>query len=260
MTEVRLRARTVSEIVDAAFALYRRDIGQYMLLMAIAITPQVITQIVLRQDGSFGLTSAIVGIVSVLVSAFTYTVGTAAIIKYGAAVYLGEPADLDATVRSVIPKVGRILWAGFLKALLYFLGFLFFFVGWFYVLARYFAVTSAIILEDTRTGPAFARSSALSSGRKRHILNAILLVGIIYILLSACIAAIGVVLKSAVITLVLATAFQVVAYPIFGLTTMLLYYDCRIRSEGFDIEQMAAALGMDAGTAPATSGAALPAS
>jgi len=40
---------------------------------------------------------------------------------------------------------------------------------------------------------------------------------------------------------------------------MVLYYDCRIRGEGFDLERMAAALdrppGAAPGTAPGTAGA-----
>jgi hypothetical protein len=252
MTEVRLRARTVSEIVDAAFALYRRDASQYTLLMAIAVTPQLITQIVLRPNGAqLGFATYMIALISFLVSAFTYTIGTAAIMKFGAAVYLGEQADLDATVRRVIPKFGTILWAGFLKGLLYFLGFLFFFVGEFYVAARWFGVTAAIVLEDAGTGEAFSRSTELSSGRKRHILNTLLLIWIIYFLLTGCILFVTALTKSPVISMIAGTAFQVVAYPIFGLTVMLLYYDCRIRSEGFDIEQMAASIGLEPGSAAA---------
>jgi hypothetical protein len=257
MTEVRLRVRTVSEIVDAAFALYRRDSGQYILFMAFAITPQVIAQIVLQPGTKAGLTAAMIGLVSLLVSGFTFTMGSAAIMKYGAAVYLGEEADVEATLRSVIPKVGRILWAGFLKLILYFIGFLVFFVGEFYVAARFFGVTAAIVLEDARTAQAFARSTELSNGRKRHVLNTLLLVWIIYVLLSGCILFATMAAKSQVLTLVLGSAYQIVAYPIFGLATMLLYYDCRIRGEGFDIEQMAASLGVAPGSGHGIAGAAL---
>jgi hypothetical protein len=255
MTEVRLRARTVSELVDAAFALYRRDSSQYMLLMAIAIIPQLVGQIVLRPGVRPGFGGYMVAIILFLLSTFTYTIGTAAIIKFGSSVYLGEEEDLDATVRGVIPKVARILWAGFLKTLLYSAGFLFFFVGEFYVAARWFAITAAIVLEDATTGQAFSRSTALSSGRKRHILNTLLLVWIIYILLDGCMLVAATVIKSAVVTIVLTSAFQVVVYPVIALAYMLLYYDCRIRSEGFDIEQMAASMGFDQGPAPDAAGA-----
>jgi hypothetical protein len=57
------------------------------------------------------------------------------------------------------------------------------------------------------------------------------------------------VMKSQLITVVLIAMFQIVAYPVVALTDMLLYYDCRIRSEGFDIEQMAASMGFEPGSA-----------
>ena len=256
MTEVRLRARTVSELVDAAFALYRRDAGQYILFMAFAITPQVLTQLLLQSRPRVGLGSAFISLISFIVSLLTFTMGSAAVIDYGADVYLGEHADLEATLRSVIPKVGTLLGAGFLKGILYVLGFLFFFVGEFYVAARWFGVTPAIVLEDADSTEAFSRSTTLSSGRKRHILNTVLLVWIIYVLLSACLSFAALAAKSPVLTLIVGSVYQIVAYPVVGLTTMLLYYDCRIRAEGFDIEQMAASLGVGPGPEPGLAGTA----
>jgi hypothetical protein len=253
MTEVRLRARTVSEIVDAAFALYKRDASQYTLLMAIAVTPQLITQIVFQFDAAgLGFTTIIIGVISGLVSIFTYVIGTAGVTKFGAAVYLGEEANVEATVRSVIPKAGRILWAGFLKGLFFFAGVLFFFFGWLYVAARYFAVTPAIVLEDSRTAEAFSRSTELSNGRKGHILITLMLIWVIYLALYVGTFVTAAIIKNQLVTVILIAAFQIVAYPIVALTGMLLYYDCRIRSEGFDIERMAASMGSAQGAAGAT--------
>lgn len=256
MDELRLRSRTVSELVDAAFALYRRDASQYILIMAVATIPQLLAKLLVRVDNTLSFTAVIFSLIVALTSAFTYTVGSAAVIKLGSEVYLGERADLGDTVRSVIPRVWALLWAGFMKAILYIIGLLAFFVGAFYVAARFFAVGAAIVLEDKDVGEAFSRSSELSSGRKRHILNTLLLVGIIYLLLSWCVSLLAAFAHSAVLLIVLTTAFQIVASPVIGLTDMLLYYDCRIRGEGFDIERMTAS--MDAGrTSPGASGAAI---
>jgi hypothetical protein len=250
MTEIRLRVRTVSEIVDAAFALYRRDANQYILVMAVASVPGLVLQLVGRGNGELGLTTVMFTLVTGLVSALTITAASAAIVKFGAGVYLNDHADLTEAVRSVIPKIGEILWAGFLKSILYVIGFVCFFVGLFYVAARFFAVNQAIVLEDAAVGEAFSRSSRLSNDRKRHILNTLLLVWIIYFLLSVCVAVMTTLLHSQVLTIIGSTVFSIVAYPIVGLTGMLLYYDCRIRGEGFDIEWMAASMG-STGTADA---------
>ncbi len=254
MTDVRLRARSVSELVDAAFALYRRDSNQYILVMAVATIPQLVSRLFLRSDGTMGL--GLFALVTGLISSLTYMIGSAAIMKLGSEVYLGEQADFSHAVGSVIPKVFALLWAGFLKAILYAIGFLVFFVGEFYVAARFFAVAAVIVLEDGGVYEAFSRSSALSNGRKRHILNTLLLVWIIYFLLSMGVSLVANVTRSTVLAIVLTTAFQIVAYPIIGLTDMLLYYDCRIRGEGFDIERMAASMDGGLGSASGASGAA----
>jgi hypothetical protein len=42
-----------------------------------------------------------------------------------------------------------------------------------------------------------------------------------------------------VVTNVALTAVHVVIYPFFGIAETLLYYDIRIRKEGFDVEYLA---------------------
>jgi hypothetical protein len=254
MDELRLRTRTVSEIVDASFALYRRDGAQYIAIMAVATLPQLLAQLILRPGPTPTASTLLIGMISLLISALTYAVGTAAIMKFGSSAYLGEPVDLGGAVAAVVPKLGSILLAGFLKAILYFIGFLVFFVGEFYVAARFFAVGAAIVLEDADAFGAFSRSSELSSGRKRHILNTMLLVWIIYGILSIGLSLMVGVAKSQVLSVVMMTAFTIAAYPVVALTNMVLYYDCRIRGEGFDIERMAASLG-GTGGAPGVAGA-----
>jgi hypothetical protein len=254
MAEVRLRVRTVSEIVDAAFALYRRDASQYIMVMAVASIPQLVIQLVGRRDpSSLGFSTMMFTFVSGLVSAFTITAAAAAITKFGSEVYLNDRADLTEAIRSVIPKIFPIMVAGFAKLIMYILGFVFFFVGALYVAARFFAVNAAIVLEDAAVGEAFTRSSELSEDRKRHILNTLLLVWIIYFLLSVCITVVTTLLHSQVLTIIGATVFSIVAYPIVALTGMLLYYDCRIRGEGFDIEWMASSMAHPAGAGTAGS-------
>ncbi len=261
MDELRLRSRSVSELVDAAFALYRRDAGQYMLLVAIGHVPTLVAKLLLPDVSLTTVTASDAGtmgtwfwitMVSLVASLFTYAFGSAAVMKFGSDVYLGERADIESTLSHVLPRLVNVLVGNFLKGFLFFLGALCFLVGVFYVMARWFAVGAAIVLEDKGPIEAFGRSSELSESRKRHILNTILLVGIIYGLLSIGVGLFAAVFKSAVIALVISTVFSIIAMPVMILTTTVLYYDCRIRGEGFDLERMAAFMNRPAaGTAGA---------
>ena len=255
MTESRLRARSVSEIVDATFQLYRQDALQYISITALAYAPWVILRLLFLPGQ--GLTPAgpnvptttlLVLVVGGLGTWFSFALMSAVIVRLGSDAYLGEPGgrDIWRTVREVLPRFPAILLAGIYKYLLLVLGILCFLFGAFYVVARYFAVDAAIVLEGRTAWQALGRSSALSKGRKRHILNALVLIWIIYFVLNVGVTLTAQIGGSAVVMLVASTAFTIVAYPLIGLTEMILYYDARVRGEGLDIELMAQ--GLDSGS------------
>ena len=136
-----------------------------------------------------------------------------------------------------------MLITGFVTLMLIAVGAIFFVLPALYPLARFFAVRQAVVLEHADAGGALVRSSELSLGAKRHILNTLLLVLVVTIAFSLGTALISSRIPSKVVYNVLATAVYVVVYPFFGITQTLLYYDIRIRKEGFDIEYMARSTG-----------------
>lgn len=48
MSDASLRARSTTEIVDAAFTLYRRDFLQYIMVGAIAYSPMIVISLLTR--------------------------------------------------------------------------------------------------------------------------------------------------------------------------------------------------------------------
>jgi hypothetical protein len=167
---------------------------------------------------------------------------SAVILTCASEAYLGEEVDVGAAVRRVLPRAGTIIAAALLRYLLLCLGFLAFFVGALYVVARYFAIIPVVVFEGAGVGQAFSRSSQLSRGRKRHILNTLGLVGLIYLVvyfgLLMAVALIG----NFVIQAVVRSVVAVLVYPVVAIAEALLYYDARIQSEGLDVELMAGAL------------------
>jgi len=254
LTELRLRPRTVSELVDAAIALYKRDAALYILAAAIGYTPYLILELFfLRPDSlSNPFAGGLVTIVLSLASLVTTSFMSAVVVKLGSQAYLGNAPDLATTVAEVAPRVPALVVAAILKAALIIIGAMFLLVGALYVVARYFAVASVVVLEDKGPLSAFGRSSELSVGRKGHLLKALLLVFLIYFVLSLGVTAFASLAHSTVVTRVATAAWTIVGWPLVGLTEMVLYYDARIRGEGFDLEHLAASL--DAGTAARPAG------
>ena len=244
MSDIRLRPRSVTELVDAAFTLYRRDAVPYILAGAVASVPYLVLQLMIAGETTPDLSvlTALSGVLLGFAWFVSYTLVTAVVVKMGAEAYLGDAPDLAGALRAVLPRLPTLLGAAILRFLLLYLGALFLLVGALYVAARYFAVSTVIVLEGTSTTGAFRRSTVLSQGRKWHVLNTLGLIGIIVILLSVGVAIMGEMTGSLVLTIVINGAFGIVVYPLSGLVEMMLYYDTRMRSEGFDLELMAKSL------------------
>ena len=266
MSDLRLRARSVTEIVDAAFQLYKRDVIEYLLVTAIAYAPWVVAQLVFMRGFSLVAparigASSTATILLALLGIFAYALMSAVLSRFASDVYLERQTGLGMVIREVMPAVPRLIGATILFGLVLMLGFIpavigagigstaLVFIGillsmfWmFYSFARFFAVFQVIVLENRGVIAAFTRSGVLSQGRKGHIILTLLLVFVIFIVLSTAITMVASLMGSAAGSVVLQSLYTVVAYPLIGITQMILYYDTRIRAEGFDIEVMTGAL------------------
>lgn len=268
MSDLRLRARSVTEIVDAAFQLYKRDALEYVLVTAILYAPLIVAQLIFFRGTSFGTAAQITAasttgqIVVFSISVLAYTLMSGVVSRFSSDVYLERPAGVAVAIQSVVKLVPRLIGAGILFALvlvlgfvptivgaalnsglLMFLGVVITFVWVFYSVARYFAILQLIVLENRRIIEAFARSSVLSKDRKGHILLTMFLIILIFWLLSLAVGVVAVIASNVAVIVVASTLYTVVAYPLIGITQMILYYDARIRAEGFDIEVMTGSLG-----------------
>jgi hypothetical protein len=267
MSDLRLRARSVTEIVDAAFQLYRRDALEYVLVTAISYAPWVVAQLLLMRGLLMSSAQTLntpgpITFVLGLIGFFAYALMSGVLSRFSSDVYLDRPTGLGMVVRAVLPMVPRLIGAAILFGLVLMLGFVPVLIGavlsniplmvlgvlasimWMlYALARFFAVFQTIVLEDRGVIAAFSRSSVLSQNRKMHIFLTLLLVIVIFMMLSFAVAIVAQLLGTVAGSVIVQSLYTVVAYPLIGITQMILYYDTRIRAEGFDIEVMTGALG-----------------
>lgn len=252
MTDQTLRARSVSELVDATFSLYRRDASAYIMVTAIASVPGLIAQLILLgQQRQFTLLGSFSFVIVTIVSTVTFALMSGVVMKVGSDVYQGGDADVAGAVRHVRPLVGTLVAVALMRGILLVLGiFPGMGIGVLYVLARWFAPEAAVVLEGSSSIQAFSRASALSEGRRWHIVGALALGYSIYFLLAGALGIAIAAVRNDVVSLVIQNLYTIVAYPVVGLLTMLVYYDARIRAEGFDVEHMARTLG----TSPAGPG------
>jgi hypothetical protein len=246
-----LRPRSASEIVDAAFQILRAHYGQFVICSALAYVPLLLLRLFLLQNstrlvtatepdvaGSFLITSG----TGLLASWLTFSLMSAVLLVCASQACLGEEVDVGIAVRQALPRLLYVMLAAIVRYVLMFLAMLAFVFPVLYVIARLFAVTPAIVLEDAGIGHAFSRSSLLSRDRKRHILNTLGLAALIYWILVFGISAVVQMTGSFLMTTFASAIVTVLLYPVVGITEALLYYDARIQTEGLDIELMTEAL------------------
>jgi hypothetical protein len=251
MASSALRPLTVTEIVDAAFQILRAHYGQFVMCSALAYLPWLILELLFIGDpeqwaGTNWMVASLAGIGVWL----TFALMSAVIVSCASQAYLGEPVDVAAAVRRALPRLPRVLVAAILRYVFLLLVFLALIFGSLYVVARLFALTPTIIIEDASLPKAFSRTSELSKGRKGHILNTLGLVAIIYWVIAIGVSLFAAMAGNFVVQAIAGAFYTILAYPVIAITETLLYYDARIQSEGLDIQLMADELGITSPTEP----------
>jgi hypothetical protein len=116
-----------------------------------------------------------------------------------------------------------------------------------HLLARTFAITSAIVIENQSATEGVTRSFFLSKDATLRIFGIAFLCLVIYWVANMIGAmlvqlAIRVVLQSPVVAAVAGNLVGMVIYPFLNIAIMVLYYDQRVRKEGYDLDVMTSAI------------------
>jgi hypothetical protein len=175
-----------------------------------------------------------------------------ALTKSVSEIYLGHEITVGQAYKFVLPKLLTLIGAGFLVGLIVWLGFIMCIVPG-VIFGLWFALTTpSIIVENLRATKGMSRSKALASGN----LGKIFCVGFLVILITWAISIplswAGVILGGLLfaknyllfsfINQLFSLVGQILAIPIGAAAFILLYYDLRIRKEGFDLQMLAQAM------------------
>lgn len=265
MSDPLYRPRGASEIVDGTFRLYREHLVPLLTLSALVYLPfiaamipllRAMEQIATNPQSFMGMVLPIV-----LVGIFWYPVMWGAMTVSVSERYLGREIDAGDAIKRAFGKFGSLVGSVILKWIIIMFGFFLLIVPGFYFIARLFAVPATVLFEDNGVGRALGRSGQLSIGHKGRILGTMVLIWLILIALAVAISMVlGIIVGLAVLrgsevssssSLMMqlpSMIANIFTMPILVIAEVLLYYDARIRHEGYDIEMMNARLGSaDAG-------------
>jgi hypothetical protein len=264
-----IRPRRATELVDASFQLLRRFYPQLVTVSALAQAPGVFMRILFRKelsDPTAMMTNRGTAIGAVVVSMLCISIADAVLIVAASDGYLDGTVDLGRALSVsasrlfsvVIAVVLRYLAIGivagtmsilFVGVTLVHLNFLLIllvpFVVWLavWVGLRTFAVAPAVVIEGHGPIAALDRTWQLSKNCSAHIFFSTGLAWLLYFVIAGVATGIGAAFLSNSLTGILSALLIIPIYPLLAVVSTLLYYDLRIRKEGFDLEVMSRELG-----------------
>ncbi len=256
----------VGDVLDGAFKLLKANARTILLIVAAIIVPlQFISAFAVRDqvgvgvlnllrdptllEGSnpdVGLGGSIVSLISSFLGLLTGPLIDGAVCLVCARSYVGGEMTAGVALRRALRRFLPLLAASFLAGMIKGLGLLLCVLPGLLAIALYSAVTPAVMLEDLGPIKAMRRSWRLLQPRMWPVLGIAILARIIAGLLGNLLGGVpslaGTFLGGSFAWLFIALGSvlsSLVSAPIVAIVSTLLYFDGRIRNEGFDLQMMA---------------------
>ena len=263
-----LRPLSIGETLDAGFRLLRARFGTLIVCVLVPMVPLSIIATIIEastNDQAFDVNStattsddgaAIAGtLIGALIQGAAAALAVAACFRVISSAYLGERAEAGPSLRYGLSRLLPLMVAYIvlsvvvgISALFLLLPAIFFSVKW--------SVTFAAIVAE-RAGPfrGMGRSWELTRGHWWRVFGTLLVVALIALVLYiAVVAGLGGAIATsddmsqvtyATLTTALTVILFAILYPLVASIVTVIYYDLRVRNEGFDLHLLAQGVGAD---------------
>ena len=240
---IAIRPRRPTELIDASLAMLR---GQYLRLMALAavpLAPYVLVSLAISLR--YGVSAEETWWLELLVLYFACgAIAHASLSLAIADLYHERPLDTAGALRRTLPRAWTVIATSVVATAITLLGLLLIIAPGIYFMTQFFGIPIIAVLENRGFADTFRRSTRLADGHVLAILGSYGLTWLVVTLLAVIaemIAGGGMLMaERPVAANLVGNLMGIISYPIFAAVTTLLYYDLRIRKEGYDIELLAA--------------------
>lgn len=239
---IAIRPRRPTELIDASLALLR---GRYLRLMALAavpLAPYVLVSLALALR--YGASAEQEWWAELVLLEFSCgAVAYAALSLAIADLYHGRPLDTAGALRKTLPRTWTVITSSLVSTAITLVGLALIIAPGIYFMALFFGVPIIAVLEHRGFADTFRRSTRLADGHVLAILGSYGLAWLVVSLLAVIaevIAGGGLLPQRPVAANLVGNLFAIIYYPVLAAVATLLYYDLRIRKEGYDLELMAA--------------------
>jgi hypothetical protein len=231
--------RRATEIIDSSFQFYRAHFADLLVVSALLLVPPVLIGAIMPE--SIQLVFKLVFNLMLLVMQGAVAVLVAAAIEQDRRLSAGE------VLRTLGERAGSVIAVSMMSGILIAFGTLLLVIPGILIAVWTVVATPVTAIEGLKNSAALSRSRDLARGRFWHVLGTMVLAWIIVMVLVFGFAIVlgmlfGIIGLPAGLTDMLGELLLVPLFPLIAVTTSLLYYDLRVRSEGADVEAMVNAL------------------
>ncbi|MDP9072300.1 MAG: hypothetical protein M3N68_13660 [Actinomycetota bacterium] len=271
-----LRPLGVGEVLDVAIKIYRARFASLVKAVAVVVGPVSLLVALVQvssfpEDGNELFTTpadvpaepeldfadfpTFLGglLVVTVLSLIASQLATAASLKIVSGAYLDEEPGWTESLRFATSRLRSLVWLSMVLGFFLVLGFLACVIPGIYLWGAWAVATPVLLLEDVRGRRALKRSRALVKGRwwptAVVLLLTFILVTIVQMVSSGLVGAVASganEVVNAVAQAVGNTAASVLATPFSAAVIVTVYFDLRVRKEGFDLELLARRVGIEA--------------
>jgi hypothetical protein len=272
--EHRFEAMTVGMILDRSFRLYAQNFSLMFGITAVFNLPLIVLSALPLFTASTGRTFQAIavslgGLVSLIALLIIQPLVTGAVTKAVSDKYIGNPATAAASLKEAWGCVGTLLLTQFVAGLVVILGLMLLVVPGILWMLSYSLIAPVVIIEATGRGQRHVysltgqstvpvvmerseirrRSWDLVKGNRGRIFIILAVIFVLSMLLSAGGGSVTSMFFEATsstaraIRAIFSDVIQIVVSPLQTIAITLMYYDLRIRKEGFDLEMLSQAIG-----------------
>jgi len=261
----RFEAMTTGVLLDRAFRLYTSNFSLMLGITAAAYVPFYLIMVIIEsrvgvnvQAPSGGLSTLLFQIVfMILWASIAFPIASGAATYAISERYLGNEVTIGEALRLALSRFWTLSIAQITATIRVLFGFLLLIVPGILWMLSYALIVPAVLIEGQNATPSLRRSRDLVKGHRGKVFCVMFIINLLQGILALGVSMVsGMIFNSdsaggAVLNSAMNNLLSIFLTPLGIVATILLYYDMRIRKEGFDLEMLSRAITPNAESAAA---------
>jgi len=266
-----LRPLSVGEVLDASFKIVRQSFGTLAgCVLVVAVPLNIVNTLITasasdeaydfdstsNQGTGFSTGSEVAGtLLTTTLTLVLMSLASAACFRAVSGSYLGERLTVGDSLRFAMSRLLPVILLSFIYVLALIPAFIALIIPGIWLAVAWSVCFPALLSEGVSPVAALGRSFKLVKGRWWPVFGALLVMYLLVAVISGILSALGVAtLIAAVDSEVVAAVFvtiinilsSLITLPLMAAVLTVLYFDLRVRKEGFDLQLLARGVGEDA--------------